>query len=61
MRSGDIPEAYMLPTMAPALVPVTTLTGMPCCLSTLRMPIWAKPFDAPPPRAMATTACGFCG
>ena len=54
-----MPEAYRLPTMEPADVPVTTLTGILFSFKTLIMPIWAKPLDAPPPSASATTALGL--
>ena len=58
-RSGDIPEAYILPTIEPADVPVTILTGILFSFKTLIIPIWAKPLDAPPPKASATVAFGL--
>ena len=54
-----MPEAYKLPTTAPALVPVTMLTGMLFSRSTLITPMWAKPLLAPPPKAKPTTALGL--
>ena len=54
-----MPEAYRLPTSAPALVPVTICTGIWFSCSTFSTPMCAKPFDAPPPNANATTARGL--
>ena len=54
-----MPEAYRLPTSAPALVPVTICTGIRFSCSTFSTPMCAKPFDAPPPKAKATTARGL--
>ncbi len=54
-----MPLAYRLPTIEPALVPVTTLTGMLCCSKTLITPMWAKPLEAPPPKAKPMVACGL--
>ena len=56
---GDIPEAYILPTIEPADVPVTILIGILFSFKTLIIPIWAKPLDAPPPKASATVAFGL--
>ena len=49
-RSGDIPEAYILPTIEPADVPVTILTGILFSFQDLNNPDMGKPLDAPPPK-----------
>ena len=48
-----MPDAYKLPIMAPALVPVMMSSLIPFCSSTFMTPICANPFAAPPPNARA--------
>ena len=55
-----MPLAYSAPTTLPALVPETTSMRRPLASSILITPMWAKPFAAPPPRAMPMRT-GFTG
>ena len=51
MSSGDMPEAYMPPTMAPMLVPAMKSIGIRICSSARITPTCEMPSAPPPPSA----------
>ena len=67
MSSGDMPEAYMPPTMAPMLVPAMKSIGIRICSSARITPTCEMPSAPPPPsaspifgRSGAPAGAAFC-